>query len=86
VVADARAAAPDREDVAPGRPYAHVGERDPEPQVGRHRALSREEPLEERLAPHVGKLGDEGVEQLAEGGLERQAVQLDDAAAGDDLV
>ena len=81
-----RATAADREHVTPRHAHAHVRQGDAKPQVGRHRALAREQPLEQRICLQVGKLFDTDGEEFLQRALEVQALQVNDAAAGNDLV
>ena len=66
VVSDADAAAANREDVAAMHLDPHMRQRDAEAQVGRHRALSRQQSLEQRFRFQVGKLFDANREQFLE--------------------
>ena len=85
-MADARAAAPDRKHVAARHLHPHVRQRDAQPEIGGHRALAGEQPLEQGLPLQVGKLRDRDGDELVERTLEVDAAQIDDPAAGDDFI
>ena len=86
VVADPRPAAPDRQHVAARHLHPHVRQRDAKAEIGGHRALAGEQPLEQGLPLQVGKLRDRDGDQFVERTLEIDASQVDDTAAGDDFI
>ena len=86
LVADARPASADGEDVAPAHLDPHVRQRHAEAQVGGHGALAGEQSLEQRLALQVGELRQRYGEKLLQRSLQVNAAQVDDPVPGDDFV
>jgi hypothetical protein len=63
-----------------------VRQRHAEAEVGRHRALARQQAAQQRIGLQVRKSLRTGRQQLLQRALQRDAVQVDDAAPGDDFV
>jgi hypothetical protein len=85
-VPDADATAANRENVAPRHLDANVRQRDAETEIRRHRALASQQPLEQRIRFQIRKLLDAYVEQLLQRPFQIEALQIDDAAPGNDFV